>query len=204
MLENERILLKHSNIPIVIAAGGKGCRIGGGKPFLILDGISLIDRSLDRVSRWSSDVAVALQEAPSQTLRADIELLVDHEKNQGPLSALSNALCYAQKKKSSHVLLIPCDMPFLPDDLLQRLEQEIGASQVAMARSNGQIHPICALWSTNITNQITAYAETGRRSLIGLADTMQVEFIDWTGADPDPFFNINTPEDMKQAQSYFC
>lgn len=191
-----------SNIPVVIAAGGDGSRIGGGKPDLILNGIRLIDHTLRTAQCWSSHIAIAVRKASQLTLQPDIEMLIDNDEKGGPLSALFSALQYAQRKKANHVLLVPCDMPFLPDDLLERLEQEIGFSQAALARSNGQVYPICALWSTDVIEHIADYAATGRRSLIGFAETMQATFTDWIETEPDPFFNINTPQDLKQAQAF--
>lgn len=193
---------KPSEIPVVIAAGGNGYRIGGNKPDLILGGTSLIDRIMSRATIWSQMIAVALRDKPQFALPAGTEFLFDTEEDGGPLSALSSALAFAQSKKANHVLLIPCDMPFLPADLLQRLVQEIGSSQVAVARSDGQIHPISALWSVDALPKLAEYATGGRRSLIGFAETMEMKLVDWNGEYPDPFFNINTPKDYKKAEKF--
>lgn len=192
----------YSNIPVVIAAGGDGSRIGGDKPNLALDGTRLIDHTVRAARFWSEHIAIAAREGSQPTLQPNLDLLIDEEANGGPLSALFSALQYAQMKGAKHVLLIPCDMPFLPDDLLDRLQQEIGSYHVAMARSNGQVYPICALWSIEAIKSISKYLDTGRRSLIGFAETLQVIFVDWSGIEPDPFFNINTLQDLKQAEAY--
>lgn len=188
-----------STIPVVIAAGGEGSRIGGDKPHLMLGGVTLLDHALARATSWSPVVAVALRDAISPALPKTIVTLFDEIARAGPLSALSSALAFARSRAADRVLLIPCDMPFLPDDLLQRLVQEIGSDEVAMARSHGQVHPICALWATSALEKIEAYAASGRRSLFGFADGLESRLVDWGGTDSDPFFNINSPEDLAQA-----
>lgn len=187
------------NLPIVIAAGGNGNRIGGDKPNMILDGTSLIDRIMVLASRWSDQIAIASRVETKFTMLSAAEFLYDNDMNGGPLSALSSALVYAQVKRANHVLLIPCDMPFLPPDLLQRLVLQIGSSQVAIARNCGQVYPICALWRTDIVANLAEYVATGRRSLIGFAESINMTIVDWGLEEADAFFNINTLQDLEQA-----
>src|SRR5205085_10956308 len=105
---------------VVILAGGEGRRIGGGKPQLLLGGESLLDRALRRARSWSAEVLVAAREG------ADI---ADDPAIEGPLSGIAAALALGDD-----VLTIACDMPFLPDDLPQRL---VSDATVTVAASGG-------------------------------------------------------------------
>ncbi len=96
-------------------------------------------------------------------------------------------------------LSAPCDAPFLPDDLLERLSPALTAG-VAVARSGGRLHPVCALWRAGLDAVLHAYAATGRGSIMGLAEAAGWTAVDWPAEPLDPFFNINTAEDLARAE----
>jgi molybdopterin-guanine dinucleotide biosynthesis protein A len=165
---------------IVILAGGEGRRIGGGKPLRMLGGETLLDRALAIARRWSDDVAVA----DGRTDAPGIE---------GPLGGVAAALGYGRE-----ILTIPCDMPFLPGDLPERLGRTGKAA--ALARSGGRLHPVCALWRARAADGLAAYAASGRRSLHGFAEAIGYEAVDWDTDPIDPFFNINDADGLAGAE----
>jgi len=184
---------------IVILAGGQGSRIGGGKPLRHLAGQALIERALNRAHSWSDDVRLALR-ASGQVGDIGAPVLIDDPDVWGPLAGLSSALAAARQSGRSHVMTIPCDMPFLPEDLWKRLSAAIGGELVAMAASGDQLHPVCALWSVRALDALPAYLAAGRRSLKGLAETVGMVVVDW----PEQVFaNINTPEELADAERRF-
>jgi molybdopterin-guanine dinucleotide biosynthesis protein A len=166
---------------IVILAGGEGRRIGGGKPMRMLGGQSLLDRALAHARSWSDRVLVA-----GGDLRDDPEIA-------GPLGGVAAALALG-----GDVLTIPCDMPFLPDDLPARLTSRKAAT---LAASGGQLHPVCALWKAEAAAGLPAYLATGRRSLRGFAEAVGYEAVEWPTEPVDPFFNINDAADLAQAEA---
>lgn len=181
---------------VVILAGGEGSRLGGDKPLRLLGGRNLISRALDRARYWSGDVRVALRDH-EQVPEPGAPVLLDDPDVWGPLAGLGSALNVARETGRSHVLTIPCDMPFLPGDLATRLAEAIGGHGVAMAASNGQLHPVCALWSVHVLDALAAYREAGRRSLRGLAETVGMAIVGWP---EDAFANVNTPEELADAE----
>lgn len=188
------------SIPVIIAAGGDGSRLGGDKPNRLLAGKRLIDRALTQAYHWSDDVAVALRSDTKLALPAQVPVLEDTETNGGPLSALASALAYGAQQSADHILLIACDMPFLPDDLLSRLKAH-GAGGAVIAKSAERLHPACSLWSTSAIHLLEEYAATGRRSLLGLAERVGYVAAEWPALPLDPFFNINSPEDLAAAET---
>lgn len=190
-------------IPIVIAAGGDGNRIGGDKPLCLLGGKRLIDHALDLAHSQSRDVAVAVRRQTRLELPDTVERLDDAEANGGPLSALASALAYGKDRNVQKVLLIGCDMPFLPADLLTTLGTRHDANLVALAESGGRLHPACALWPVAAQEALSDYAIRGRRSLIGFAERIGYHAVAWPVAPVDAFFNINTPEDLAMAETHF-
>jgi molybdopterin-guanine dinucleotide biosynthesis protein A len=180
-------------VAVLILAGGEGSRIGGGKPLRLLGGRSLLERAIEQARRWSDDVKVAAREA-AQLGAANIPLLRDPREWQGPLGGLASAA----RLDAPAVLTIPCDMPFLPDDLLDRLAAALPGHGAALAASGGHIHPVCGLWRTDALAGLDDYAASGRRSLIGFAEAIGYVAVEWPG---DPFFNVNSPKDLAEAEA---
>lgn len=166
---------------IVILAGGEGRRIGGGKPQRMLAGETLLARALGIARRWSDEVMVA-------------DGSTDVPGLEGPLGGVAAALGLG-----GDVLTIPCDMPFLPADLPERLGRT--RAPAAVAESGGRLHPVCALWRAPAGDRLAAYAASGRRSLHGFAEAVGHAAVAW-GTDPfDPFFNVNDADDLARAEA---
>jgi molybdenum cofactor guanylyltransferase len=187
-------------IPVVIIAGGKGLRIGGDKALRVLAGQSLLARSLDKAKLYSAQVAVAVTGLYQLPLPDSVSLLIDEAPGSGPIAGLSSALAYAEAQKAEYVLVIPCDTPFLPSDLLQRLHAGIGDANAAIAYYNDRLHAACTLWRTDAVKLLPPYLAQGRRSLIGFAENIGYIEVEWLSETADPFFNINSPEDLRNAE----
>ena len=180
-------------VAIVILAGGDGSRMGGGKPLRLLSGATLLDRALDYARGWSDCVAIAARSI-EQIGHPEAPVLIDSSGLAGPLAGLASAA----RLDRELVLTIPCDMPFLPDDLLSRLaEALLPACGAALGESDGHVQPVCGLWRAEALANLATYCESGRRSLIGFAETIGYTNVSWpSGA----FFNVNTPQDLEAAQ----
>lgn len=186
-------------IPIVILAGGQGSRIGGNKSERLLAGVSLLDRALAKAAKYSSPVMVSVGTGEF-TLPPDIYMLEDEAYIGGPIAGLASALKFASKVNALHVMIMPCDTPFLPDCLLQRLQDGIGESVAALSRYDRWLHPACSLWRAEAANLLPDYLASGRRSLIGFAQTVGYVAADLPIEDVDPFLNINTVADLLLAE----
>jgi molybdenum cofactor guanylyltransferase len=185
------------DVAVAILAGGEGRRIGGGKPLRMFGGERLIDRALRQARLWSDLIAIAVRDA-AQVAPVDAPLITD-ENVPGPLGGLVSGLRFAREHDRGFLLAIPADMPFLPHDLLERLAANIGDHACALAQSAGQLHPVCGLWRTNALDDVGSYVETGRRSLKGFAAQVGFASVDWPVDAADPFFNVNTSEDLAEA-----
>jgi len=170
---------------IVILAGGEGRRMGGGKPQRLLGGETLLDRALRTARGWSDEVLVAARKGGD---------IADDPAIEGPLGGVAAALALG-----GDVLTIPCDMPFLPDDLPVRLRSDAAAT---VASSGGRLHPVCALWKARARDGLSAYLATGRRSLTGFSEAVGCQAVEWPIDLLDYFFNINSLDDLKQAKGW--
>ena len=187
------------SLVVAILAGGAGRRIGGDKPRRLLCGTPLLDRTLQAAQGVAAPVILVVRD-PQQVMGFAGTVVRDAPGVEGPMAGLLSALIWAADSGADQVLTLPCDMPFLPKDLLPRLEaamtEEVGA---AVAASGGRLHPVCALWRTTARPVLVQRAEQGRLSLHGLSEAVGSAVVDWPIGGGDPFFNINTAEDLERA-----
>ena len=192
-------MIAQSDFAIAILAGGQGSRIGGGKPRRRLGATSLIERTVEQARRWSSPVVIALR-STDQLGNLDLPCIADLPNIEGPLAGVAAALEWGRDEARGLVMTLPCDMPFLPEDLAQRLRSGIDGHAAAIALSGERLHPVCGMWRTDAWRQVPAYLDTGQRSLKGFAHHIGFAAVEWPSMPFDPFFNINTPRDLCTAE----
>ncbi len=182
---------------IVIAAGGDGSRMGGNKPLQLLAGRRLIDHAIGFAQANSDAIALALRN-DSDGLDTGLPLLADPHPGIGPISALASGMAHAEAIGRETLLLIACDMPFLPDDLVMRLDQALCGHTAAMAVSQGRLHPMAGLWQPDAEG-LAGYIADGGQSIWRFGQAMGMARVEWD-ATPDPFTNINTADDLAAAE----
>lgn len=187
---------------IAIAVGGRGERMGGSKPERLLGGRPLIDHMTAWATRQGT--VIALAGGGGSSGNADqIPVLPDISVGQGPISALHSAMLLAQSRDIGLVLLAGCDMPFLPSDLGHRMIDQLGDADAVIPSRGGRMHFMAALWRCNVA-AIEAYVATGKRSLHGFAEQLpHTVTMMWPDAADDPFFNINTVDELAAAERRF-
>jgi molybdopterin-guanine dinucleotide biosynthesis protein A len=187
-------------LAVAVLAGGDGSRIGGGKPLIRLGGKTLIERAFDRARIWSNQVVVVIR-TPDQLGEHVLPWIADAAGIDGPLAGLAAALEWACRLGADALVTIPCDMPFLPGDLATRLREEAGEHDAALASSAGELHPVCSLWRNAAIYEFPRYCASGRRSLRGFAEQLGFAEVVWPAEPSDPFFNINSPDDLAAAEA---
>lgn len=166
--------------------------MGGGKPLRLLGGRTLLDRAIEQATGWSDRIAIAARSA-EQVGATRFPVLIDPPEIGGPLAGLASAA----RMDVPLLLTIPCDMPFLPGDLLPRLALGLGEHAAAIAAGGDRLHPVCGLWRTEAFAALPRYCATGRRSLIGFAEMVGYVAVDWP---VDAFANVNTPAELEAAE----
>jgi molybdopterin-guanine dinucleotide biosynthesis protein A len=167
--------------------------MGGGKPHRLLGGQTLLARAIERAQSWSDCVAIAVRSA-EQVEETGVRIFLDPPGLEGPLGGLASGL----RLERPTVITIPCDSPFLPDNLVDRLTSALPGHGAALPASGGRLHPVCGLWRADVLAEVRAYAASGRRSLIGFAETIGYARVEWPeGA----FFNVNTAEHLAEAEA---
>ncbi len=128
----------------------------------------------------------------------------------GPLAGVLTGLKWAEANapQTTHVVSVPADAPFLPRDLVARLAAGLldARGAIAIARSNGVLHPVVGLWPVALADDLEQALQSGTRKVLAWTDrhgTVAVDFPMETlnGRAVDPFFNANTPEDLAEARA---
>lgn len=125
--------------------------------------------------------------------------LYDTHQDIGPISALLSAMHAAQAQHRGCLLLIGCDLPFLPPNLIARLMAAGGDQAVAMPVSQGRVHPMAALWRV-VPDQLEAWISAGGQSMWRFAREVGMTEVVWQET-PDPFTNINDPTALARAEA---
>lgn len=185
----------------VVLAGGLARRMGGGdKPLVMLGGRPLLRHILDRLGPQVSGLALNANDDPTRYQAFGLPILPDSVAGRpGPLAGILAALDWAAGLGRARVLTVPGDTPFLPADLASRLAG--AGATAALASSGGRRQPIAGLWPVTAREALRlAIRDEGLRRVedwVGRLDAVAVEF----PVDPvDPFFNLNTPEDVAAAE----
>lgn len=184
---------------VAILAGGQGSRIGGNKPLRRLAGDSLLHIAKKQACRWSNQIIMVVRD-PAKAAEARAPVIVDHEGIEGPLGGVAAALEFGREEQVEAVLTIAVDMPFLPSDLGPRLAAALGQKRAAVPSSGGFLHPICGLWRPSALEGLSSYLDTGKRSLTGFAEAVGFHIVEWPDRPTDPFFNINSVQDLARAE----
>jgi molybdenum cofactor guanylyltransferase len=186
-----------------IIAGGHSTRMGGReKSFIELDGVTLIERVSSRIAFQVHDVVINANGDPSRFAKLDHVVITDliHEVGT-PLAGLHAALSFGSDDGYDAVLTVPSDSPLLPLDLVSRLKLAGEITGAAHARSGGQDHYLTGLWTTAMAKPLERLIrENNLRRVQDFAAKAKAEKTVWAALPHDPFFNINTPEDLKTAE----
>lgn len=182
-------------VTTVILAGGQGSRIGGNKALQILRGRQLIEWVFSAVRPQSAEVLISASDNQPAYAHFRCPVIADHLPGYaGPLAGLQAAM---QQANCEWVASVPCDTPYLPDNLIARLMSAAAGAEAAVAVVDGRRQPAIALYRKNLLPGLDAYLNSGERKVGGWLDTLQVN-----GAvfqDNDAFININTIEELEAA-----
>ena len=199
-------------IPGVILAGGRSSRMGQDKARLRLGGASLLTRAARRLRPQVSTLAVNANDPVAFEPGEELPVFPDLDASRsGPLGGVLAALDHAKRfhPEASHIATVPTDSPFFPADLVARLADAIDVpARVAYARSASGPHPVFALWPVALMDDLSAWLTGGGalrvRSYLERHQARDVAFpmVETTNGPFDPFFNINTPDDLDAAENW--
>lgn len=183
----------------VILAGGRGTRMGRvEKSLLALAGRSLLAHVADRLAPQCAALAINANGDAARFTAFGLPVLLDPiDGFAGPLAGVLAGLDWATEEGFDGILTAAADSPFLPFDLGARL---VGDGVALAADAEGNLHPTFGYWPSSARDGLRSLLKTGERKVRLVADQLGAITVPFPAADPDPFFNINTPEDLARAE----
>jgi molybdopterin-guanine dinucleotide biosynthesis protein A len=195
------------DIPGVLLAGGLARRMGGGdKPMRTIGGRTILERVIARLKPQCDGLILNANGDPARFAAFGLPILPDTVADfPGPLAGILAALDWAatNRPEVSVVLSAAADCPFLPRDLVARLNQALSEqnAQLAVAASDGQSHPVIGLWSVALRNELRhALVVEDVRKIDRWTARYKLATVSWPTTPLDPFFNANTVEDIAEAE----
>ena len=190
----------------LILAGGLARRMGGGdKPLKTIGGVTILDRVLARLAPQCRSMILNANGDPARFAATGLPVVADDVPDfAGPLAGILAGLDWAAAHMPdvAYVASVPGDCPFLPRDLVARLQQVRQAANLplACARSGEWRHPVVGLWPVALRGDLRhAVTVEGLRKIEVWTARRGVALADWPTEPADPFFNVNTPEDAAAA-----
>jgi molybdopterin-guanine dinucleotide biosynthesis protein A len=195
-----------TEIPGVLLAGGLARRMGGGdKPMRTIAGKTILERVIARLAPQCDGLILNANGDPSRFAAFGLPVIADTVADfPGPLAGILAALDWmaAHRPDVKWVLSAAADCPFLPRDLVARLEaaREAQNAELAVAASDGQTHPVIGLWSVRLRDELRhALVKEDIRKIDRWTARYRLATVTWPTTPVDPFFNANTIDDIAEA-----
>ena len=194
----------------LILAGGRSSRMNDGatgnpgdqpagkprdKALLQFRGKRLIDHVYERLAPQVGGVMINANQNHEQYKSFGVRVVSDAIGDfAGPLAGLHAGLSASRRP---YIITVPCDSPFFPDDLVLRMFEalESTSTQVAVATSGAQPHPVFTLARRSVLEHLSGFLKGGGRKIDAWYDTLSTVQVDFN--DDALFGNINTPAELE-------
>ena len=195
-------------IPGVILAGGLASRMGGGdKALRDVGGVTILSRVIDRLTPQAAPMALNANGDPARFAALGLPVLPDTIAGYpGPLAGVLAGMDWAAGLGADHIVSVAADTPFFPEDLVARLADEVSETTpiaLAATREGDRTirHPTFGLWPVALREDLRVALQGGLRKVVLWTDRHGAGTALFDTHPFDPFFNINTPEDLAQAEA---
>jgi molybdopterin-guanine dinucleotide biosynthesis protein A len=181
----------------IVLAGGLGRRMGGvDKGLQLLHGKPMIEHVLGRLAPQVDEIVINANQNLERYGSFGHRVVSDQVSGfAGPLAGL-----HAGLGAIAHpfAVTVPCDSPFLPSDLVERLRKSMGDNDLAVAKTGDQAHPVFALVRTSVKANLEAFLAGGGRKIDAWYASLKVVEVSFDD-EADAFRNINTLEELGRA-----
>ena len=198
LIENEttKIHIRRKAMPFirnsdcVIISGGKSSRMGSPKGLLEYNGFTFLDHIIYNTAVFDKQYISANDELYSSF---GCDIIADNYKDIGPMGALQACLNKCEKE---YVFFIPCDMPFITEETIFTLYNQLGSdADATVFKTDDKIFPTVGIYKKSVLPYIEAQIQTGSYKMMAILDRINTQYIQPT--NQNQFKNINTPQDYK-------
>jgi molybdenum cofactor guanylyltransferase len=186
----------------VVLAGGRSSRMGGGDKCLRLLGpTTLLGHVLERLTPQVAAVVLNANGDVSRFADYGVPTVADSVPGfAGPLAGILAGMDWARGVGAGWIASTAADAPFLPRDLVARLQAARGTQRIALAASAGWRHPTTALWPVDLAEELRQAIQGGERKIDRFTARYSVTAVEFSAVPVDPFYNVNTPEELAEAE----
>lgn len=192
-------IAKHE-ITGVILAGGRGSRLGGvDKGLVCLHGRPLIEHAIDALRPQVGGLLISANRNRDVYAAYGVPVIADVMGDyDGPLAGMLSAMRAAG---TTYMVVIPCDAPSLPPDLVERLTGALTEAQAeaSIVFCHGRMQPVFALMRSDVDDRLEQYLTAGGRGAGEWMHQLGAVSVDFSDR-ADAFDNINTPEELKRLE----
>jgi len=198
--------MSEHNILGAILAGGQSKRMGKDKLFLEFNNKKLIEHTIDKVKKYLKKVIIITNQDNEFFSKNNLTTVKDCIEGQlGPLVGILTAMKWAKENlsKCTWIATFPCDTPFFPESIIKSFieESKKKESLILCASSHGRKHNIFGLWSLDLYEKLKDDLINKKvRKVQDWTEKNKIKNLEFKFKDYDPFFNINTLEDLKFAK----
>jgi molybdenum cofactor guanylyltransferase len=196
----------------IVLAGGRATRLGGGdKPLREIGGRPMLAHVLERLKPQARTLAISANGDPARFAEYGLPVLADEAGagQAGPLVGILSGMRWAKTAGSRKLLTVAGDTPFFPIDLAARLGEAVTGAErrIAVATSGGRRHPVFGLWPVSLEPDLAGFLSDSQTFSVSAFleghDAVSVDFpiLSVGGTALDPFFNVNSPEDLAAAEA---
>jgi molybdenum cofactor guanylyltransferase len=180
----------------LVLAGGQGSRMGGvDKGLQPFRGRPMVAHVVERLAPQVDELLINANRNPDDYARFGHRVIADEIAGfAGPLAGFERGLAHAMGEL---VVTVPCDSPFLPHDLVERLRERLESAnaELAVARTGEQSHPVFCLMRRSVLPSLQQFLGSGQRKIDKWYSVLRVEEVSFDD-EADAFLNINTREEL--------
>jgi len=179
------------------------------KAFVLIDNHTVISRIIKKISNNNLPIAINANENLDKFSKFGLEIIKDKfTSHLGPLSGIYSALNWANHLKYKWVFTFPCDVPFFPNDIFFKannlLNDKTKNFDLISVTSNLKTHHVISLWHIKLIEDLQIKISGGMRKVDQFTSNLKIEYINYNfdKNEIDPFFNINSENDIKELENY--
>lgn len=191
-------------IDAVILAGGMARRMGGNDKGLVdLNGQAMICHTIDKLSKQVDRIMINANRNQAEYEQWGYSVFSDQQSGYlGPLAGMVTAL---KQTQAEYLLVVPCDCPMLPEDLVQRLLTALIAqnADIAVASDGEREQPVVLLLKPYLVTSMQAFLDAGERKIDFWYRQHTVAVTSFAD-QPNAFVNVNTPEQKQQLAQHIA
>ena len=198
--------MNDNNILAVVLAGGKSKRFGEDKNTVKLGSKTLLEHVLFKITDKFEEIVIVSSHPLEIKKAKNITIIPDCLYDLGPLAGVLSSMKWIKENKKSYqwIATFPSDTPFFDPSIIEEYKKKVKLKESSLffVRSNEKRHNIFGLWSIDLLETLEDdLIKNNYRKVEEWANKIGVKTIDIKIENYDPFFNINTKEDLKIAQN---